>query len=194
MIRRVTEPTVEPVELDEVKLLPGVRVELDSHDDDNALLDLITTARAMVEDYTRMSLLTQTWDMVLDHPGYSIDLPRPPLVSITGVYVTDDDGNETLVPSTVYRVTTLSTPGRIFLKPGQSWPYYTEQAGFRIRYVAGVATAASVTPGLRAAIKLLVAYLYANPGDTKGTITFAGQQGQLPDDVKVMLDPFKVYL
>lgn len=188
MIRRVTEPTTEPVELDEAKMY--CKVELDSHEDDNVLLDLITTARAMVEDYTRMSLLTQTWDMILDHPGYSIDLPRPPLVSVTGVYVTDDDGVETLVPATTYRVTTISTPGRVFLKPGCSWPYYTEQAGFRIRYVSGATAAASVAPGLKTAIKMLVSYLYSNPGDAAKTT----QQGQLPDDVKVMLDPFKVYL
>ena len=192
MIRLITAPTTEPVELDQVKM--QARVELDGHDDDNLLLDLIGEAREACEQYTRMSFLTQTWDMVLDRAGYSIDLLRPPLASVTGVYVTDDDGVETTVDPSTYRVDTISTPGRLFLKPGYSWPYFTEQAGFRVRYVAGYTAAASVPAGIRKAIKMLAAYLYSNPGDTKGNITFDGQQAQLPDEVKILLDPFKVYL
>ena len=194
MIQRAIDPTTEPIELDQVKLDPGIKVELDSHDDDNKLIDLIETARGMVEDYTGKSLLTQSWDMIIDAAPYSIDLPRPPLQSVTGVYVTDDDGVETPVDASLYRVDTFSTPGRVFLKPGQCWPSYTDIAGFRVRYVTGYTTVALVPRGLKSAIIMLVSYLYNNPGDTRGTVTFAGQQGQLPDDVKVLLDPFKVYI
>jgi uncharacterized phiE125 gp8 family phage protein len=189
VIRLVTPPSTdtEPVLVNDVRNMPGMR--LDTMDDDVELAGLISDAREACENYTRMSLMTQTWDLVLDAAGYSIDLPRPPLASVTGIYVTDDAGVETTVDPTTYRVDTVTTPGRVFLKPGYSWPYYTEQAGFRIRYVAGYTTAASVPRGIVKAIKLLVAYLYNNPGDA------AKASGlQLPDDVKIMLDPFKVYL
>lgn len=190
MIKLITPPALEPITLADAK----EHLRIDGTADDAYLTGLISVARETCENYTRMAFLTQTWDMVLDATGFCIDLPRPPLQSVTGIYVTDDVAVETTVDPLSYRVDMISEPGRVFLKPGYTWPYYTSPAGFRVRYTAGYTTAASVPNGLRKAVKLLTAYLYENRGEAKGTITFAGQMGQLPDDVKIMLDPFKVYL
>lgn len=195
MIKRVAGegPDVEPVDVfEDVK--PYLKVESDDAAEDVILAALVTAAREACEDYTRTSFYTQSWDLVLDEPGYCIDLPRPPLVSVTSINVTDDLGAETIVDPLSYRVDIISEPGRVFLKPGYSWPYYTDRAGFRIRYIAGIDDTDLIPSALKQAILMLVNYLYQNRGDTRGTVTFAGQIGQLPDDVKVLLDPYKVYL
>ncbi len=185
MIKLITMPTVEPVTLLEAKQ----QCRVDHTDDDSYIEGLIANARSACEDYTLTSFLTQSWDLVLDEAGYYIDLPRPPLQSVTGVYVTDDDGVESTVDPASYRVDNVSTPGRILLKPGYSWPLYTARMGFRIRYTAGYTTANLVPRPIKKAILMLVAYLYDNPGDTRGTATAS----RLPDDVKTLLDPYKVY-
>jgi uncharacterized phiE125 gp8 family phage protein len=189
MIKLITPPTVEPVTLTEAK----TQCRVGTTEYDTLITSLITAAREACEDYTRMSFLPQTWDIVLDMAGGSIDLPRPPLVTVTGVYVTDDAGTETTASSSLYRVDTVSTPGRLFLKPGCVWPYYTEQAGFRVRCTTGFAAGTAGNEGtnvprpIRQAILILVAYLFKNNGETR---TPAG----LPEDVKALLDPYKVYI
>jgi uncharacterized phiE125 gp8 family phage protein len=190
MIKLITPPTVEPVTATEAKL----QCRIGTTEYDTLITTLIQAAREACEDYTRMSFLAQTWDVVLDQASGCIDLPRPPLATVTGVYVTDDAGTETTVSSALYRVDTVSTPGRLFLKPGCSWPYYTEQAGFRVRYTtgypAGVGTgheADNVPRAIKQAILTLVAYMFKNNGEAR-------TPDGLPSDVKVLLDPFKVYL
>lgn len=191
MIQRAVEPAKEPVTLSEAK----AQCRVDTNDDDSYITSLIKASRRICEGYTHMSFYTQTWDMILDQAPPVIDLYQPPVQSVTSVYVTDDDdGNETIVPSSIYRVDLIRQPGRLILKPGQSWPSHTRVSGFRIRYVAGYDDPAKIPEDLKLAVKMLVAYLYDNPGNTRGTITFAGQQGQLPDDVRMLLDPFQVVL
>jgi len=193
MIQRVTGegPDIEPVDLEE-DVKPHLRI---ATDEDDELLDaLMTAARQACEEYTHTSFYTQTWDLILDTAPGIIELPRPPLATVTGVYVTDDDGVETTVTATTYRVDTVSTPGRVILKLGYSWPDYTDTAGFRIRYIAGIDDTDLIPRALKQAILMLVSYFYQNRGDTRGTVTFAGQQGQLPDDIKVILDQYKVYI
>ncbi len=83
--------------------------------EDKYLLErFITASRKACEEYTNTSIVQQTWDLILDKKdvGNVIELPRPPLLSVSAVYTTDDDGMETIVPASYYRVNLNSTPGR----------------------------------------------------------------------------------
>jgi uncharacterized phiE125 gp8 family phage protein len=161
-------PAVEPVSLGEAKL----HLRVDGSDDDALILDLIKTARVDVETISLHKLITQTWDYYLDgFPGESvIELPYPPLQSVTGVYYTPDGGTETTFASTHYTVDIYNEPGRIYLTTttggGQGyWPTNTliPYNGVRIRFVCGYGAGASAVD-VRAiqAMKLLLGHYYEN--------------------------------
>lgn len=158
-----TDPAVEPVTLSETKL--HLRVDID---DDNTLISgLIQAARRYCEQYARRTFISTTYDLYLDNwpAGGKFVLPQPPLSSVTGVYYTDDNGDETEYASANYIVDTNRQPGRIVLKTTATLPSTTLQEinGVRVRFVAGYgATAASVPREYRQAILLLVGHWYEN--------------------------------
>ena len=163
MLNLVTGPTVEPVTLDETKL----HLRVDITDDDSLIGAKIETAREDVETITRRALITQTWDLYLDaFPSESqIELLMPPLQSVTHVKYTDPDGNESTLSSSSYVVDTYSTPGRIVLKDGESWPGDTLQVvnGVEVQFKAGYGDHASDVPRpIRDAVLLLVGHYYEN--------------------------------
>lgn len=153
----------EPVGLETAKL--HCRVDID--DDDTLIEGLIQTAREWVEDVARRALITQSIDLVMDaFPGVSwINLPRPPLQSVTHIKYTDSDGNESTFSSDSYMVDTYEEPGRIVLNDGYSWPGDTLRAanGVTIRFVAGYGDEPEDVPQkYRQAILLLVGHWYEN--------------------------------
>src|ERR1041385_152928 len=122
----VAPPTVEPITLDEVKNW----LKQDGGDDDALITDLISAAREHAEKYLRRALITQTWKLTLDleQCGYAndlpgglyalpisaiygglpdrIDLPYPPLVSVTSVTTYDINNTGTVFDSSNYLVDT----------------------------------------------------------------------------------------
>ena len=175
--RLVTPAATEPLSLTDAK--KHLRVE--HADDDAYLTDLIAAARERAEEYASMAFVTQTWDLIMDVPGKCIDLPRYPLQSVTGVYVISDSGVETAVDPGIYRIDTISSPGRVFLRQGQSWPARADTAGFKVRYVAGYSSASAVPSSIRQAIKETVAHWYENRSSQ-----------EMPADVNSLLGLFKV--
>lgn len=162
-LKLITAPTLEPVTLAEAKL----HIRQDSTADDALITTLITVARKTVEAHSLHALVTQTWDLFMD--GFPCDreleLPFPPLQSVTGVYYTPDGGVETTYASTNYVVDTSGVPGRIVLTLPAYWPGDVLQVvnGVRVRFVCGFgATAASVDERAVQAIKLLVGHYYEN--------------------------------
>lgn len=164
----VTAPTVEPVSLTEAKA--HLRVNWD--DDDTYIESLISVARLKVEEVTWRALVTQTVRMNLDaFPASSvIEVPRPPLQSITSITYKLVDGSEETVSSDDYVVDTDSEPGRISLVSGATWPSDTlyPLAGVSITYVAGweiVESVASTPKPIKQAILLMIGHLYENRED-----------------------------
>lgn len=105
------------------------------------------------------ALCTQTWDMLLDAfpAGDAIEIPLPPLQSVTSVTYVDQDGATQTMPSADYIVDTASQPGVIVLAYGKSWPYARAQRNaVTIRFIAGYGAAAAVPPAIKDAIKLMV--------------------------------------
>ena len=193
-ITQTTPPGVEPLDRDnEVK--PHIRVD---HDTDDTLIDrLISAARAHLEDITSRAWIQQDWQMTLDAwPRQRfIRLPRPPLISVTSVTYTDTDGtSDTLTEGTDYIVDTSTTPGRIVLREGVSWPSVTlrESGGIVIVYRAGYgAAAADVPEPLRQALLLLIGAWYDQREDYAVTRT-ARTVTQVPFAVSALLANYTV--
>lgn len=157
----VTEPAYEPVTVEEVK--DHLRIDITT--DDTLISNMITAARQYCEEIQGRAYLTQTWDWYMDDfPKTPIDVPYPPLQSVTHIKYTDTDDTETEVDSDDYRVDIYSEPGRINLAYGESWPSTTLKTinGVVIRFVAGWTGANKVKERTKIAIKMLVGHLYEN--------------------------------
>lgn len=142
-------------------------------DEDQMITRHIKTARRWCEKYHGFAYVTQTWELFLDQfpPCNSIELPRPPLQTVTHVkYKDSSDGTLTTLADTEYLVDTMSEPGRIVLKYGSTWPStYPEAQAVQIRFVAGFGLAADVPEEIKDAILRKVADLYTSKGDEETT-------------------------
>lgn len=163
ILRRTVDPVTEPVSLIEAKT--HCRVDIDE-DDTHFTNVLIPAARRYVESVSRRSFITQTWRLSLDDwpHGDEIQLPRPPLVSVSSVVYKDQDGNSTTWASSNYIVDTDSEPGRVKLTYNNTWPSETLYPALpvQITYVAGYGDADDVPEEYKQAILLLIGHWYEN--------------------------------
>jgi len=120
----------------------------------------------LVEAQTWRALVTQTWDLCLDAwpTDAFIELPYPPVQSVTSITYTDADGIVTTLPTTEYGVDTAADPGRVTLKYGKSWPGVTLGTvnPIVVRFVAGYGAAVTVPYLLKQAMLFLVGHYYEN--------------------------------
>lgn len=174
-LTRITDATVEPVSLAQAKSQVFVASSITSHD--QQLRELIRRARHQTERATRRAWLTQTWKLTLQRFPYSnemgmdgyfrnrcIQLPRPPLASVTSVtYVDTDEATQTLA-TTEYNVRTNSSPGVVALAPSKTWPttHTEDPEAVTITYVAGYTSVSDVPPEAIHAILALVDYWFRN--------------------------------
>jgi len=185
----ITGPDSEPITTAEAKL----NLRVDGNDHDNLINELIGTARAYIEEITNRKLIEQTWDWYLDgFPGANeIEVPYPPLISVTGIYYTPDGGSEIEFASSNYLCDIVSEPGRIILKSTANWPGNTliDANGVKIRFVCGYGSdGISVPAPLRQAIQLLVSQWYDSPNSYE-----VGPVMEIPFTVKALVSPFRVH-
>lgn len=159
----VTAPVAEPLSTSEAKS----HLRVDASTDDTLIGTLIVAARQHVEAFTRRVLITQTWDIVRNSfpPQSFIDLPLPPLQSVTSVKYKDQDGDESTMSSSDYIVDTAVEPGRIVLAWGASWPGVTlyPASPITVRFVAGYGDDADDVPQLvKQAMLMLIGHWYEN--------------------------------
>lgn len=156
--------------------------------DDERLTDMAKTAVEMIENITGRALQIQTLNYTFDafasgRSIYSdfwyspepygdvqnpcIQVPRPPLVSITSFkYYDESNVQRTLVENTHFRVDKLHSPGR--LDPIGVWPATFDKVNaVELIYQAGYADLACPLR-LSQAVKQLTAFWYDNP-DAAGT-------------------------
>lgn len=140
----IIPPASEPVSVADAKLHSHIDIDAD----DGQVAGYLSAARQYCENRTNRALLTQTWRLALrqwpgrnysnserpgDHnDGYykynHIELPRPPLQSITTFTYTDTTG--VIAPMAQgygsaignYLLDTESEPGRIYLPFSGLWP------------------------------------------------------------------------
>ena len=83
-------PAEEPVSLAEAKAF----LKVDDIAEDALISTLIGAARLHIEGVTSKALLAQSWRLVLDNwpEGGVVKLPVSPLLSVTGIAATDENG------------------------------------------------------------------------------------------------------
>lgn len=158
--RLVTPPPEEPVTLAQAKAHLNEPTGQDAN-----ILAAVHAASEHAETFTGRALVTQTWDLLMDRfpAGREIELPFPPLQSVTSVKYIDPDGAEQTFAAASYHVDAASTPGRLRLKPTASWPSIDEQPNaVTVRFVAGYGGMAAVPFTIKAAILLIVGHLFAH--------------------------------
>ena len=158
----VTPPADEPVTLAEIK----DHLRVSGTAEDSLLALYAQMAREAVEEECWRALMPQAWEMLL--PAWPangiIELPRPPLQSVTSIKYTDDDGVTQTLAAANYRVDIAREPGRVVLAPTGEWPSDALDTSnpIAVRFVAGYADASAVPTMAKAAILLQTAEIYAN--------------------------------
>ena len=187
----VTEPSLEPISVDEVKTFGRI----DGSSEDTLLEGFITAVRKATEDYLGRSLVTRPMKVYLDYwPGTEVELPRPPLYSITKVVIIDEDDTETEYDSDSYFTVNVAIPGKIVIKNGATHPVNTDRytAGYAIEYYAGYndpaetdedVIRATIPAPIREAMKLWVMQVYEN----------RELSPEPPPEAKVILSMFRVW-
>lgn len=178
-LKLVTPSATKPISLAEAK----AHCRVDHSDDDATITFLIQVATEYLDaaaGWLGVALISQTWDLVVDafpapsappccapvtpsgSPSAAIELPWPPLQSVTSVKYVDVDGVQQTMPALDYMVDTVSKPGWVI--PVTAWPSTKAVANaVEIRFVAGFGAASTDVPAtIRSAILLLVGHWYEN--------------------------------
>lgn len=157
-----TAPSIEPINVDDVKEF----ARIDGSQEDTLIEGFITAVRGATELYLGRALLSQTIALILDEwPGDVVELPKPPLISISSVVTLDEDDAETTYASSNYYAITGSIPGKLVLKNEATPPYNTERyhGGYKITYLAGYGSYSSSVPSqIKEAMKLWATAVYEN--------------------------------
>jgi len=194
-----TAPAAEPVTLAEAK----THCRVDTADDNTYLTTLITVARKHVESVTNRALVTQTWDWYFDDfpvsPLSWIEVPKPPLQSVTHVKYTDSDSVLQTWSSASYDVDTDSLQGRIYPVYNGDWPTGVRDhpKACTVRFVAGYADsgaspidlADNVPVELKQAILLLIGHLYENRESTSQAVVIM----DVPMGFDALVAPYRVF-
>jgi len=153
-------------------------LRVDSADDNALITALIEAAEDLVEKLTWRTLLTQTFELIYDTVGESIEITKSPLQEVTKIETIDDAGVKTEVSSSIYDVDITGSRGRVMLKSGCVWPIHRGFASFIITAKAGYGdAAASVPAALRQAALAALAVLYESRGQADEQKVFAAISG-----------------
>lgn len=179
---RTVEPAVEPISLDEFKLHSAIEIA----DDDALCARALKAAREYCEETLGQSFITQTWTYTLDRfPPHHVRLPRPPLISVSGITYKDTAGVTQTLSSAVYEVDSKSRPGRVGLVYNQYWPaIYIGQNVVTITYTAGYGADGDSVPER---IKLAIAQLASHWLENRETVT-DGRFSEVPLMATKLLD------
>lgn len=159
---RTTHPTTTVMATSDAKS----HLNIDINDDDAYLGELIHAAESYCEDATDRQFMTATYTMTLDYfPRWVIDIPRPPLQSITSIeYVDHDTGSTVTMSSSEYKVATNAYgKGRVSPAYNEVWPIpRVEMDAVKITFVAGATSSSLVPRQAVEAARLLVGHYYTN--------------------------------
>lgn len=150
---RLTQPTVEPVSVEEAK----AHIRQTEDDDDLLVASYVSAARERVENYCNRPFTSATFAILYDGsvPASGVlTLPLPAITAISSVSYRDSDDETQTWPSEAYTYDAT----RQELRPADNWPSGT---ALRVDVVAGDNSSPRSIPGpIRAAILLYTADLY----------------------------------
>ncbi len=156
----ITPPTVEPLDIEEVKQ----QLRVVDTDQDFLLRSLVVAAREKIENAVSRTIPLTTYRLTLDYfPRFQepIKLPAPPLVSVNSITYIDNLSGDTLtLDPSQYIVDTTSEPGRITPAFNCYWP----QTQVRINAVNIEFTAGYAAPpdAAKHVMRLLIDHWYQN--------------------------------
>tara|TARA_R100001480_G_scaffold30105_1_gene41029 strand:+ start:447 stop:1109 length:663 start_codon:yes stop_codon:yes gene_type:complete len=201
-----TEPTAEPLSLQEVKEY----LRLEDASDERIVQPMITAARLFAEEHLSRSLMQQTLTLFLDtvvdqneplHEGMRtapdinyfknyIALPKSPVISVTSVKTFDDSDNATTMAASKYFVDTAREPARIVLRTGETFPTALRVANaIEVIYVAGYATAYTIPEPIRMGMFQHIAHMYEHRGDMGEYL----QAREIPAMIKMLYAPYRIH-
>ena len=159
----VTPPVAEPISVVEAKS----HLRVTDGADDALIATLITSSRQSIEGRfgsLQRALMTQTWDWFLDGfpvDGIALEVPLPPLQSVTSITYTDDAGAPQTWASAKYLVNTKSLTGLITPAYDESYPSTRAvMNAVTVRFVAGFGAGVDVPSPIKQAMLLQIGHLY----------------------------------
>lgn len=183
----------------DAELWDHLRVDLSGSPAEPVDADHITTLRETAETmldgeagWLGRALLTQTWDLVLDWFPACIEIPLPPLQSVSSIAYVDGDGATQTLSSSVYQVIDqgLWKPSLIVEAYQQSWPTTRDQPqAVTVTFVAGYGAASAVPAPIKSAIKLMVSHWYEN----REPVAIGETVEKMPMTVRALLANYRVY-
>ena len=192
--RRIVEPVVEPITLDQAK----AHLRLRTADQDARVTDAIKAARDAIEQITGRALLAQDWALRLEALGAdcrTLELPRPPVSAILTVTL-GAPGVAVVIAADRYELDADAEPGRLVWADGA---YRTALGAFAARPAMlrittrngyGVA-AASLPPGLVQCTYQLMATFFLHRED--GIVLPAAQAlERAPAPVREILESYRL--
>lgn len=203
----ITAPVQPPMRIEYAKR----HIRTLSNAEDVLIAAWINAAAQFFEEQTGRQLITATRELWLDRfpcevvypfgtiTGRRIELPYPPLQSVTSVQYVSSDGTVqdfTDGGSPESNLWTAKTPAgpyaeRGWIEPtyGASWPIAREESGaVRIRYVCGYGDTDSDVPDL---VIGALAFLVGNFDQNRSAEAFRTGFGELPMNIEAILQPFK---
>jgi len=186
-----TAPTAAAITTADAK----THLRVDISEDDSYIDLLVTAATTKLEVDTGLSLITQTWNLKLDHwpTGVCepIKMPKAPLQSVVSITYTDENGDVQTMDAADYRVDGDSFPARITPAFNVSWPTIRHITGsITIQFVCGYGAAgSSIEQDLIHALKMLIGHWYENRESVViGTIT-----SSVPQAYDSLIEPHKLW-
>lgn len=153
-----TAPTDYPVTVDEMK----AHSHIDTDASDGEITTFIAAATGDTETFLRRQLMTATYVLTLDRFPYEdyIDLPRPPLQSVTHIKYYDTSNTQQTLSVSNYEVDLSTEPGRIYIDRSTLWPTtYWRRNAVEIEFIAGYE---DVPEMIKQSIRLKAAHWYEN--------------------------------
>jgi uncharacterized phiE125 gp8 family phage protein len=188
----ISGPASEPLFIEEVKQ----HLHVDSEEQDALLFALIAAARQHLDGetgYLGRSLITQTWELTLDHFPFGenpIYLPLPPIQSISQITYIDPAGVTQTLASNKYQLSADKTwlPS---VRPAYAeyWPTTRNQKdAVQVRFVAGYGDSNDIPGPLKVGMLLLIGHYFANREAVIAGISAA----ELPMGADALFSPYRV--
>lgn len=178
--------SIEPISVADVER----QILFDLTDQIEAVEMFIGAVRERAEAVTRRALVVKERILTLDKFPYgnlSIEIPNPPLLSVTGVVYVDVTGTEISLTPDEYRVIPNTTdpvqPSKLMPVYGAMWPTVLDDPGsVRITYVCGYGTYDGVTLDCPKAIRQWMLLNVANLCENRESVVIA-KRGETPIDL-----------
>lgn len=187
-IKRITQPSSEPVTLAEVKA--QLSIQTADTEVDAIITRRITEARQVVETITGRSIMPCQWEVVLDSFPDEIELFYPPATSIVSIKYIDLNQTEQTMDSADYALDSDSTPNWVLPAYGTDWPDTLDTINaVRVRYTSGYASASDVPGPIKEALMLIVGHWMRYQGAVEAGINIT----RIPYAVECLLESYRVF-